>query len=100
MAQRQQASDPETPQSLMRQSCFKWLLGDAPKSRALFYYVQATDRTGTAVTGNTPFEEFMVRLRDAAGIDLMAHRERLAMHSHHEQLAGRSAGSGLLWPLP
>lgn len=66
-------------EDMLRQACFKWLLGDAPKSRALFYYLKSGNKGQRLAIGDTAFETFMLRLKQTTGIDLMAHRHRLAV---------------------
>ncbi len=74
---------------MLRQACFIWLLGDASKSRAIFYYLRSTPSIaameinaslGTS-TGNA-FDSFIFQLHRKTGVDLLAHRDRLAGTGH------------------
>lgn len=76
----------EKDDDLLRQSCFKWLLGDAAKSRALFYYLRAgKQENDIELTSATPFEAFIHRLYQESGIDLMDHRKRLSVYDRGDQ---------------
>lgn len=79
---REIGADEYDPARMLRQSCFTWLLGDAPKSRALFYHARASavETTGTAnvqIGADTPFDEFIDRLYDRTGVNLLSYRQRL-----------------------
>lgn len=85
--------DSGDPDEILRQACFKWLLGDAPKSRALYYYMQAPNIARAERVPESAFEAFILRLREETGVDLLAHRGRLA-GTTSESVAYAPGGSG------
>jgi hypothetical protein len=73
----------------LRKSCFLWVLGDAPKSYALYDGIAGTADAALGVPparqGSarpvSPFDVFIMRLSVEAGVDLYSHRQRLAAGS-------------------
>ncbi len=84
-------ADTDPVEAGLRKSCFLWVLGDAPKSNAIYDSVagesaamraQTPARTGDKYArAASPFDVFIMRLSREAGVDLYSHRQRLAAGS-------------------
>ncbi len=87
-------ADRNSREEMLRQSCFTWLVGDGPKSRALYLRAK-TEGAGNepVVVAATPLDAFFQRLHTLAGIDLAA-RAGDGPQGLNTPLGGRPTATG------